>query len=279
MEKARGILRKQAIKISLGGTIAVAILLILGPVMNIIFVNDPSISISISVAILTAVGVILLDYLSEVKRLIRPPEINFHYNQDEADQHLRTYIESVKPSEADLLMVSSHWIFGNIILPLVKEQSSIRLLLYDPHKAEEQFNPSRRQQRRICSAIVERLSAEPETARYDKIRVRFYRETPSLRGIRLGNRIVHVGWYTWDLRPDKTDTNTEPVQIWGHNNASLSIAASEKDFEVVYRLFNKVFTNLWLRAELPKDVCNGCDEKTNNKCPISSAWLDLASRD
>lgn len=279
MEKTRRILRKQAIKIGFGSTLAVAVLLILGPVLNMIFVDKPSISISISIAILTAVGVLLLDYLSEVKRLIRPPEIYFHYNQDDVDQHLRTYIESVRPSEADLLMVSSHWTFGSIILPLVREQSSIRLLMYDPHKAIEQFSPSRRQQRRICSAIVERLSAEPDIAHYDKIRVRFYRETPSLRGIRLGDKIVNVGWFTYDLRPDETDTSTDPVQIWGHNNPSLSIAASEKDFEVVQSLFHKVFNNLWIRAELPKDVCNVCGEKTTKGCPVSSAWLNLVSRD
>ena len=58
-EKSRRILRKQALKIGVGGTIAVAVLLILGPVLNLTFANNPSISISISIAILTAVGVLL----------------------------------------------------------------------------------------------------------------------------------------------------------------------------------------------------------------------------
>ena len=252
-------------------------MLIFGPLLDLLLPEHPSIVMSVSVAILTGMGLLLLDYLSEVKRLITPPEIHFHHDQQEADKHLRTFIESARPSKADLLECASATVHDNVIKPLVTGGCNIRLLILNPKVDDKVFKPCGDEKQRICGQI-RRLNMEEEVAQYDNIRIRFYNEPPSLRGRKFGNRLVNVGWFTYELQ-QKEDLSADCLRIWGHNNPLVSIASSEKDFDVVEGMFSKVFKNLWGRADLPRKICNACPEKQNQRCPVSDAWLDRVSRD
>lgn len=275
MGKTWSKLGRNAIKIGGGAIVVLAIIVLLDPILHIITLLEPSIYVSISIATLTIVGLLLLEYLSEVKRLIVPPKIGLHSDQDEVDERLKRYIEFNKPSEADLLQVSLNWAFYPIVLPLANEKSNIRLLMLNPKKAKEIFSPSLRQNERICSSIRLRLNEEANIKNYDKIRVRFYNQFPSIRGMKLGDRMLNLGWYTYDPRKESTD----PIQIWGHNNASLIITAEDKDFASAKGLFDKGFNNLWKEADLPINVCGKCEEKMNGRCRVTDDWLKLVSRD
>ena len=278
MQRVHRFLRDQAIKFSVIGAVIVAGLLIFGPLLDLLLPTQPNIMIAVTILILTSVGWLLLDYLSEVKRLIKPAEIRFYPNQEEADRELRAFIDSARPGEADLLECSSATVYQNIISPLVTRGNKIRLLIQNPKVARGRFGPSAREERRICDQFAITLGSEPPVASYDKLRIRFYSEVPSLRGRKFGNKLINVGWYTYDLRPEETPVETNPVQIHGHNNPLLSIASTEKDFDIIESMFSKVFKNLWDSADLPKDICSACPEKQNRQCQVSDAWLDRVSR-
>lgn len=279
MERIHRFLRNQAIKFSVLAAVAAAVLLIFGPLLDLLLPKHPDIVIGVSIAILTGVGLLLLDYLSEVKRLIKPAEVRFYPNQEAADNDLRAFIDSARPGKADLLELSSAAVHENIIRPLVTGRSKIRLLIQNPKVAHDRFAPSARQERRICDQFVLRLGSEPEVANYDRLRIRFYSEMASLRGRKFSNKLVSVGWFTCDLRPEELPVEQDPVQIWGHNNPLLSIATSEKGFDIVEGMFSRVFKNLWDRADLPKDICSDCPDKQNGRCPVSDDWLDRISRE
>lgn len=278
MEKIRKFSQKHAIKFARWGIAVAAVLLIFGPLLNLMLSKYPAQVIAVSIAILIGVGWLLLDYLSEIKRLIEPTEIHLYPDQQAADNDLRAFIDSARPKEADLIEFSSASVYENIVRPLVRSGSKILLLVQNPKVAHDRFAPSIRQEGRICDQFARRLGTEPEVANYDKIRIRFYGEMASLRGRKFSKKLINVGWFTYDLRQQEMSAATDPVQIWGHNNPLLSIAASDKCFAIVESMFSKVFKNLWDRAKLPKDVCNTCSEKTNGRCPVSDDWLEQVSR-
>ncbi|MFC1962819.1 hypothetical protein ACFLWB_02340 [Chloroflexota bacterium] len=180
MERIHRFLREQAIKFSLSGMILVAALLIFGPVLNLLFVEYPEIVTTVSIAILTGVGLLLLDYLSEVKRLIKPQKVTFYPNQEAADTDLRDFILSEKPKQADLLEFSSATVYENIVSPLITSDSNICLLIQNPKVSSERFALSNLQENRICHTLARRLAIERPN--YDKIRIRFYKEIASIRG-------------------------------------------------------------------------------------------------
>ena len=278
MERVHRFLRDQAIRFGILATVAVAALLIFGPLLDLLLPKYPDIVMSVSIAILTGVGLLLLDYLSEVKKLIKRPEIHFYRNQGEADNDLRVFIESKRPAEADLLELSAATVYDNVIKPLAKVGSKIHLLIQNPKVARDKYAPSPRQEKRICNQFALRLGTEPAVANHDGLRVRFYSEMASLRGRKFSNKLLNVGWFTYDLRPGEIPVEQEPVQVWGDTNPLVSIASAEKDFDVVESMFSRVFKNLWDRADLPKDICGACPEKQNRRCPVSDTWLDRISR-
>jgi len=278
MEKVHGFLRRQAIKFGVFGTIVVAVLLIFGPLLDLLLPQHPDIVMGVSIAILTGVGLLLLDYFSEIKRLIKPAEIRLYTDQQAADNDLRAFIDSTKPTEADLLECSSGTVYSTVIKPLIRAKSQIRLLILNPKRASEIFEPSNRQERRICNQFALHMGSDPEVARYDKIRIRYYRELPSLRGRKFENNLINVGWFTYDSRPEEMEVSTDPLHIWGHSNPLLTIAATHENFYIVEGFFSKVFKNLWNRGSLPKDICNACPEKQSKRCPVSDDWLERVSR-
>lgn len=278
MKKVHEFLRQQAIKFGVFGIVVVVVLSIFGPILDLLLPQHPEIVIVVSIAILTAVGLLLLEYFSEVKSLIRPSKVRLYNGQQDADNDLIAFIDLKKPREADLLECSSATGYSTIVKPLVRAKSQIRLLMLNPKRAKEIFEPSNRQERRICNQFALHMGSDPEVARYDKIRIRYYREPPSLRGRKFGNNLLNVGWFTYDSRLEEMSVSTDPLHIWGHSNPLLTIAATHENFDIIEGFFSKVFKNLWDRASLPKDICNTCPEKQSKQCPVGDDWLERVSR-
>ena len=197
----------------------------------------------------------------------------FYADQESANSHLQAFINETKPEEAFLLEASANTIFDPVLKPLIKNRSRIYLLIQNPVTALERFAPSKEEQRRVCNLIA-RSCEELDVKTCETLRVRFYREIPSLRGRKFDKKLLNVGWLTYDLR----DPASEPVHISGHDNPCSSIPAGAQGFDIIEGFFTKVFANLWNNADSPKEICGSCPEKESRLCPATDDWLERVSR-
>ena len=154
---------------------------------------------------------LIQDYLVSIKK---PSNVEIFPGQTEASLNMINLIKAEKPRTAFLLMYSSI-VVQEIIKALISSdvESEVCLLLQNP-KAKEIVSDY--QQGRICGGV--KILSEV-LRNYGKAKIRFYKEPASLRGLKLGNNLISVGWYTYDCR----DASIVDRQVWGHNNAMLIV--------------------------------------------------------
>lgn len=257
--------------------VVVALLVIFGPILDIL-PGQPETVIIASVTIVTTIGAMCMDLLHDIRKRISSPNIVFYRDDASAQIEISKYIESVVPRKADLLEFSASIPYSNILVPLAKCGSQIRLLMQNPKTARERMK-SNRQEQRICRQLASNLSLEPEITSCHAIRIRFYDEIASLRARKFDNNMLQVSWFTYDLRPEDMPIVCDPVQVWGHNNCCFCIKSSEKGFKFIEDLFDRVFNNLWNHAIRPVDVCGECNSKKEGSCGVNTDWLRRISEE
>lgn len=207
---------------------------------------------------------------SNVKWPLPLTTVKIARNQDEITQDLLSHIQEQRPRTALLLAYSSS-VFAEVIETLISDQvqCELRILMQKP-KADKEV-VIKYQEGRICGS-VKILSQKLRS--YHKARLRFYREPASLRGMRLGDEIICMGWYTYDIR-DKTLGNK---QIWGDANAMVVASLPTAESQALAATFDTVFGNLWENSSKPKEVCGICKQKMKCLGENPDPWLKLMSQ-
>lgn len=222
--------------------------------------------IAITATILGLCLGVILDYLRDIRRLSLKPPLKVYPDQSSSDLDLLSFVVQEKPRTAKLLEYSSATVHG-ILSSLVANSSDIQLLLQHP-----EFAVTSQQGDRICSQIK---AYSIEFEEYPQLRIRCYRERASVRGRKVDERLIYVGWYRYLTIQAANQPLVETV--WGHNNPLISPSSEAKEsFNVMNQWFDQVFSQLWENGYTLKEVCNDC----KNKCstPPSQEWLDLVSK-
>ena len=171
---------------------------------------------------------ILLDLSASIYLLQQPASIQVVQNQDESMPKLIEVVPDCRNDGIDLIEFAAA-----MTLPLIRairrEGVSLRLLVKHPETVE-----GLQRQRNIAAldTIINYIFAEYE----GYFEIRCYRLPYSLRGRRLGKKLLELGWLTPD---PKRQT------VYGHSNPSLLVDLSTRSNDYLLAFFNTTFEILW----------------------------------
>lgn len=95
--------------------------------------------------------------------------------------------------------------------------------------------------------------------KYNNLFVRFYHTQSSLKGIKVSEEYIGLGWYTFE------DRAGEDINVWGSQNPTIIFSSSiDKNFDVVNEWYMKVFSNLWNDSESMLEMCDSGTESYRN---------------
>jgi hypothetical protein len=208
------------------------------------------------------------DALSEIQKEVAstirfiggPDSRNSDAPQDRVNDDLRQFIRSNRPEQMDMIEYSS-----STVVPLLQAASdarcTVRLLIKKPSSSDPD-----RQPHRIVQGI-DRLYV----GNYHEhgLSIRFYEENASLRGRKIDDQLINVGWYTYDKRdPDRG------LQLWGSQNTMITVQRkSFEEFSAVDELFSEVFENLWRDGATLKEVYE------DNSDEYLIEWAEVGSQE
>ena len=184
----------------------------------------PEIQISISLGIIIAMLSIAQQYLND---MIKGGSTRAFDNQANANHYLIDYINKYKVREAKLIEYDGDSV-KQLMEVLLQHKVRLHVLLQHPEHACSGF-----QANRILHKIRVR---EEEFGEYgDRITFSYYKDTASIRGRGFDNKLISIGWYTYDRR-GQSGIGGEP-QVWGHNNPVLVIRDDSDEFRHISVFF------------------------------------------
>ena len=216
--------------------------IVVPPVASVVAAAVGAIDLLASVAIIVTAELALLAILLEL--MLRSlaeqhSEVGAFANDNDAMPYLSRYVEEQRPQTVDLIEYSA---FG--AMPLlakladIESTRNIRLLVGHPAAAISDYQRDYR--------LAEALRALAYRVPIDKavkigLQVKCYREHPSIRGRLINEKLLIMGWYSFDDR-GLADPGGQPMA--GGSNALVS---SEIDHEVgrhLYQTYKRTFENL-----------------------------------
>jgi hypothetical protein len=171
--------------------------------------------------------VLLVDILNRLVQLksSTPAGAQLYENQDEAMDEVLKFVRDEHPKKADLLEYSTATI-QSLLETLRKEHTSIRLLMGHPASA-----PTDMQQKLITANLHKQAAIT--FAGYGGVQVKLYRKPAALRGRNLDNKLINLGWYTYE------------GELHGHDNAMVVARVSTPDGQNLKAMFDRAFEALW----------------------------------
>ncbi|MGB3672036.1 MAG: hypothetical protein WA783_21845 [Phormidesmis sp.] len=167
--------------IDIYATIFVVILVALVDILNI------SSQEFISSAILLVLALVSSSLLQD-RRSNQPP-VTICSNNETNMNYLFQYIATHRTSKAQLIQYSGD-MARQVIEKLLDEGAKVELLLQHPNKAFNKFQSDK------IALFYKRVSIDFRNK--NNLVVRYYKESASIRGIKLDNDFLSVGWYTLD---------------------------------------------------------------------------------
>ena len=158
-------------------------------------------------------------------------------DQEVDNELLRAEIERQPPSRADLLEFSTQSV-RPVIRALARGANELRILVKHP----DSVGPAQRT--RIIDGLTQ-LERLLRGYRGD-VKIRCYRQWVSLRGRKLDDSLINIGWYTPELDEHGQATATEVV---GDTNPLVTSALQTEEGQHLQRMFDEVFEGLWRSAE------------------------------
>jgi hypothetical protein len=92
-----------------------------------------------------------------------------------------------------------------------------------------------------------------------KVRVQYYREPASIRGILLDDVALCIGWYTYQ------NAKGEGTLIWGHDTGAVLVNADSEGFAPLRDFFMRVFRN----------ISNTEDKDENDTIPLEKLLQEI----
>jgi len=150
--------------------------------------------------------------------------------------HLCDYVVENNISRARMIQYSGDMI-RRVVEKLLEKGATVELLIQHPSKAPNQFQ-------------IEKMASFQHRAKYDfknnqNLIIRYYKETASLKGVKLDDSFLSMGWYIYR---NKSKSEIEPW-LYGHNNATISVLLGGPEFRDLAATFDETFQALWETAE------------------------------
>ena len=155
------------------------------------------------------------------------------------NNHVIAYIEKESIGKAELIQYSGDFV-RPVLAKLLEKNIQVDLLLQHPSKALNELQLDKMKSLRSTAML--------DFANQDKLTIKYYTEPTSIKGIKLDNKYILMGWYTY-----MTKSNQERVPwLYGHNNAAIEVRFTDSSHELV-STYNRVFQALWESSELLAD--------------------------
>lgn len=154
------------------------------------------------------------------------------------------------------------------------DTKSIKLLLHHPEEICSSTDPDCRSNYQINRIIgnLENLSHATYQHSQDTnevvLRIKCYKKPASLRGRNFDGKYIILGWYTYDRKARRKDTD----QLWGAENPIIIAPCSDEDGNKLRDWFDNVFDDLWNQAVSLEDAVAGY------RHDIDPTWLNAVSR-
>jgi len=218
-----------------------------------------------SVALLVTFGLVLLQLEVLVTKMgsirARVREVEGHIEDADVLQNdrgvaddLKEYVEPDTP--VWLLQYSS-----DQAEPIVAEaipDSEVYLLLKHPAEAVNS-----NQGDKIVTTVTKRFEVYDG---YEEFHVRFYRQTPSVRGFKFGDERIALGWYTFDREPE----------IRGHDKPVVNLTRYNTGFEDADSFFENTFRRLWRRSDTLQEVFESRHHTDERWAETFNQWYSYA---
>jgi hypothetical protein len=186
------------------------------------------VALSISFAILFLILSLIQDYLDE---LSKGTTIQIFRNQQSTNYSLQEYIKGNKVKSARFIEYDGESV-KPVVIELLEKGASVELLLQHPDHAISQY-----QRNKIVHQI---MTKDKEFLGFEsQLSIFYYQDVASVRGRIFDNRMICLGWYTYDRR-----ILEQEAQVWGHTNPTVITLATENSFSDLSDMFNTVFANL-----------------------------------
>lgn len=218
-------------------TILILATWLLGPVLLNILNSEQCalVSFAIVIAILSAIQ----DYLND---LVRPSPIHVGVNQDENTGHLISLLADANKIQSVRMIEYDSESTKALIYFFLQRGASVHCLLQHP---EHSINENQRHR-----TVLQILSKEDDYFGYsDRITFSYYCDQASLRGRLVDDKLISVGWYTYDYRG-----GIPGQQVWGHNNPVVTAERKSLEGDRLASFFQEVFDNLLEDSERWEDL-------------------------
>lgn len=156
-------------------------------------------------------------------------------DQGAASQHLISVIERARPETAKLIGLSAGK-REDVLNALTRGNWEIRLLVQHPEAA---MNPD------LSEHLREKIKelANITFIQYQRVSIRLYRRPCLVRGTKLGDRTVTVGWYA---------CGAGAYEFFGHSNPVVIAPAGTTEATELMAFFDRAFDYLWSHPETMK---------------------------
>jgi hypothetical protein len=185
------------------------------------------------VVLLALVGEVLTTVV-ELKRRTVSKSVRVFPLQEQALYDLMEFIQNKKPTNIDLIEVSTTTI-DSFLESLKHAGCQIRLLMQNPSCAINDFQKDRIHQRLLDLTTI-------TLEGYKQCEIRLYAVPCSIRGRLIGEDIVSLGWYTY---------STDKWGVHGHDNPLITADVETPEGHALHKMFVRAFTWLW---EDPKTI-------------------------
>jgi len=152
-------------------------------------------------------------------------------DQKSDNQAFRDLIDHTKPRRADLIEFTTDTIH-EIVDDLVAKKYTIRLLVKHPEGL------TKFQKVRLKSRLddLDRRTLDKHPDMRSKVQIRCYRQPASLRGRKLDDKVINVGWYT---------PKVGEVQVNGDGNPLVTASLDTPEGGHLGAMFDEAFKDLW----------------------------------
>lgn len=187
--------------------------------------------------------------------------------QIQANDHLRDVLQknSSDINQVDILVYSSGTI-QRVIQTASDIPAKIRLLVKSPTTADPPDQPEK---------IIEGLDNIRKRCGYNSgILIKVYDENASVRGIKIDEEMLNIGWYTYDNR----DPERDEQQVWGSPNSMIITTPDDPEaFSSLNTLFTEIFESFWSNGESLEEVNDEYINKWVQEKEVSQEWLQEVS--
>lgn len=171
-------------------------------------------------------------------------------SQEEGTEILCEAIDSNDPNIVKMIEYSSGTV-NQVVNKALNSGAHVKLLLKSPKTMNLDEDDWREEYVRLRNSLTRYCD---NFSNSDNLHIRFYEENATLRGRKIGNDVINVGWYTFD------DRSGGITSVWGPQNPTIFLYDEDhENYSPINEFFEQVFEDLWESGTTVKTYC--CQEQ------------------